>query len=196
MHHFLLQHALPQPLLHIPPLFGGKPQKGNVSIDKDIINSIRFSLCPTQHLSAGTLTARCTLLFMVSLISCCNSLFMWCASRRLTLLTSISLLCTIVRPTQVVVKQGSFPTSQSGRQRFLVSRTLNAFGGGWCQSCVRLLILCSVGIDDQFRSLFWQKLVESVVHTQRTPPDIPLILSGDANVQWPAFHFGAERQRD
>ena len=100
----------------------------------------------------GTL-ARCTLLFMASLISCCNSLSMWCASRRLTLLTSqvsqaISLLCTMVRPKQVVVKRGSFSTSQSGCQRFLVSRTLNAFGGGWCQ------VLCA-SAHCMLRTLEW-----------------------------------------
>ena len=64
-----------------------------------------------------------------------------------------------------------------------------------------LVCVCSfyaphVGMDDQFRSLFWQELVASVKHTQRTLPDTPIVLSGDANVWWPEFHLGRERPRD
>ena len=33
-------------------------------------------------------------------------------------------------------------------------------------------------------------------HTQRTLPDTPIVLSGDANVWWPEFHLGRERPRD
>ena len=74
---------------------------------------------------------------------------------------------------------------QLGRHRFLVSRTLNAFGGA-----------PHIGMDDQFRSLFWQELVASVKYTQQTLPDIPIVLSGDANVWWPELHLGRERPRD
>ena len=63
-----------------------------------------------------------------------------------------------------------------------------------------LVCVCSfyaphVGMDDQFRSLFWQELVASVKHTQRTLPGTRVVLSGDANVCWPEFHLGRERPR-
>ena len=52
-------------------------------------------------------------------------------------------------------------------------------------------------MDAPFRTRFWEELVvASVRHTQRTLPGAPIVLSGDANVWWLAFHLGRERRRD
>ena len=64
-----------------------------------------------------------------------------------------------------------------------------------------LLCVCSYyalhgGMDAHFRTRFWEELVASVRHTQRTLPGIPIFLSGDANAWWLAFHLGRQRHRD
>ena len=58
-----------------------------------------------------------------------------------------------------------------------------------------ILCVCSYyathgGMNAHFRTRYWEELVASVRHTQRTLPGVPIVLSGDANVWWLAFHFG------
>ena len=202
MHHFLLQHALPQPLLHIPPLFAGKRQGGDVSVDEDI----RFSSCAqlnTRRLwNAGTVHAA----------------FHGLADILLQL--SINVVC--IQETQETHAPDF--ASLPGDQPFVYDGPSNTGGceaGFLFHESIRvstvpgvtntqrirwrlvsgLVCVCSlyaphIGVDDQFRSLFWQELVASVKHTQWTLPDTPIILSGDANVWWPEFHLGRERPRD
>ena len=156
MHHFLLQHALPQPLLHIPPLFAGKRQGGDVSVDEDVVNPIRFSSCAQLNArrlwNAGTVHAAfhglADILLQLSINVVCIQETQETHAPDFASLPGDQPFVYDGPSNTGGCEAGFLFTSQSGCQRFLVSRTLNAFGGGWCQ------VLCA-SAHCMLRTLEW-----------------------------------------